>query len=45
MRTARPIWQFTDGVVSKDDIASTIRSEVDCMRSGFEIRRSQVFEN
>jgi hypothetical protein len=45
MRRYSPIWQFNYVVVPKDYVANTLRSENDCLRSGFEIRRSQVFEN
>ena len=45
MRTYSPIWQFNYVIVPKDYVANTLRSEADCLRSGFEIRRSQVFEN
>jgi len=45
MRTYSPIWQFNYVIVPKDYVANTLRSENDCLRSGFEIRRSQVFEN
>ena len=45
MRKYSPIWQFNYVIVPKDYVANTLRSENDCLRSGFEIRRSQVFEN
>lgn len=40
-----PIWQFNYVVVPSDYVANTLRSEDDCLRSGFPIRKSQVFEN
>jgi hypothetical protein len=40
-----PIWQFNYVVVPRDYQANTLRSEQDCLSSGYPIRRSQVFEN
>jgi hypothetical protein len=40
-----PIWQFNYVVVPADYVANTLRSEDDCLRSGFPIRKSRVFEN
>jgi hypothetical protein len=40
-----PIWQFNYVVVPRDYRANTLRSEGDCLASGYEIIRSQVFEN
>ncbi len=45
METYSPIWQFNYVVVPRDYVANTLRSEDDCLRSGFPIRKSQVFEN
>src|SRR5205814_8711261 len=39
------IWQFSYGIVPRDYVANTLRSERDCLRSGYQIRRSLVFEN
>lgn len=40
-----PIWQFNYVIVPQDYAANTLRSAGDCVRSGYEIRRSRVFEN
>lgn len=40
-----PIWQFNYVIVPRDYVANTLRSEGDCLRSGFPIRKSRVFEN
>ena len=40
-----PIWQFNYVIVPRDYVANTLRSERDCRESGYEIRRSRVFEN
>jgi hypothetical protein len=40
-----PLWQFNYVVVPRDYEANTLRSEGDCLRSGYEIRRSTVVEN
>jgi hypothetical protein len=40
-----PIWQFNYVIVPRDYRANTLRSERDCLASGYEIRRSQTFEN
>jgi len=45
MRKYSPIWQFNYVIVPKDYIPNSLRSERDCLRSGYEIRRSMVFEN
>ena len=45
MRKYSPIWQFNYVIVPRDYKANTIRSEADCLRSGYEIRQSLVFEN
>jgi len=45
MRNYSPIWQFNYVIVPKDYVPNTLRSEADCQRSGFEIRRSREFEN
>jgi hypothetical protein len=39
------IWQFNYVIVTRDYVPNTLRSERDCLRSGYEIRRSQDFEN
>ena len=39
------IWQFNYVIVPRDYVANTLRSERDCLRSGYEIKRSMVFEN
>ena len=45
MKKYSPIWQFNYVIVPRDYVANTLRSERDCLRSGYEIRRSRVFEN
>lgn len=45
MEQYSPIWQFNYVVVTRDYVANTLRSEDDCLRSGFPIRKSRVFEN
>jgi hypothetical protein len=45
MKKYSPIWQFNYVIVPRDYVPNTFRSERDCLRSGYEIRRSLVFEN
>lgn len=45
MEKYSPIWQFDYVVVPPDYTPNTLRSEADCLSSGFPIYRSQVFEN
>jgi hypothetical protein len=40
-----PIWQFSYVVVPRDYTANSLRSESDCLNSGYQILRSQDFEN
>ncbi len=40
-----PLWQFNYVLVPRDYEANTIRSEPDCLRSGFPIVKSTVVEN
>ncbi len=40
-----PIWQFDYVVVPRDYPPNTLRSERDCLTSGYPVHRSQVFEN
>ncbi len=40
-----PIWQFNYVIVPRDYAANTLRSEGDCLSSGYQIVRSQDFEN
>jgi hypothetical protein len=40
-----PIWQFNYVVVPRDYVPNTLRSEGDCLASGYQILRSQDFEN
>jgi hypothetical protein len=44
-RWPSPIWQFNYLIVPRDYIPNSPRSERDCLRSGYEIRKSLVFEN
>jgi hypothetical protein len=45
MKKYSPIWQFNYVIVPRDYKANTLRSEKDCLRSGYDIVRSMVFEN
>lgn len=45
MEKYSPIWQFDYVVVPPDYTPNTLRSEADCLASGFPIYRSQDFEN
>ena len=45
MKKYSPIWQFNYVIVPRDYEANTLRSEKDCLVSGYEIKRSAVFEN
>lgn len=45
MEKYSPIWQFNYVVVPPDYQTNTLRSENDCLRSGYPIQRSRVFEN
>jgi len=45
MRKYSPIWQFNYVIAPRDYVANTLRSERDCLRSGYEIRKSLDFEN
>jgi hypothetical protein len=40
-----PIWQFNYVVVPRDYRTQSLRSEADCLTSGYPILRSNVFEN
>ena len=40
-----PIWQFNYVIVPRDYKPNTLRSEEDCVRSGYPIKKSRVFEN
>ncbi len=40
-----PIWQFNYVIVPRDYVPNTLRSEQDCLASGYQILRSQDFEN
>ena len=45
MKKYSPIWQFNYVIVPRDYVANTLRSERDCLRGGYEIRKSLDFEN
>lgn len=45
MQKYDPIWQFNYVVVPADYKPNTLRSEQDCLASGYRILRRQVFEN
>ena len=40
-----PLWQFNYVVVPRDYEANTLRSEADCLESGYPIHKSTVVEN
>jgi len=40
-----PLWQFNYVIVPRDYVANTIRSEADCLNSGYPILKSTVVEN
>src|SRR6267378_5095010 len=45
MERYSPIWQFNYVVVPRDYVPNTLRSEGDCLNSGYPILKSQDFEN
>jgi hypothetical protein len=45
MEQYSPIWQFNYVVVPRDYEPQTLRSEADCLNSGYPILKSNVFEN
>ena len=45
MKKYSAIWQFNYVVVPRDHKANTLRSERDCLASGYPIHKSRVFEN
>jgi hypothetical protein len=45
MKKYSAIWQFNYVIVPRDYKPNTLRSEKDCLKSGYEIKRSHVFEN
>ena len=45
MEKYSPLWLFNYVIVPRDYVANTLRSEADCLSSGYEIRRSTVIEN
>ena len=45
MKKYSAIWQFNYVIVPRDYVANTLRSERDCLRSGYPIKKSTVFEN
>jgi hypothetical protein len=45
MERYSPIWQFNYVIVPSGYEPNTLRSERDCLASGYRIARSQVFEN
>jgi hypothetical protein len=40
-----PIWQFNYVVVPRDYQTNALRSEADCLSSGYQVIRSNDFEN
>jgi hypothetical protein len=45
MEKYSPLWQFNYVVVPRDYEPNTLRSEDDCLNSGYPIHRSTVVEN
>ena len=45
MKKYSPIWQFNYVIVPRDYVPNALRSERDCLASGYEIKQSRVFEN
>ncbi len=45
MEKYSPIWQFNYVVVPRDYVPNSLRSEEDCLKSGYPIIKSNVFEN
>ena len=45
MRGYSPIWQFNYVTVPRDYKANALRSEKDCLASGYPIKKSRIFEN
>jgi hypothetical protein len=45
MKKYSAIWQFNYVIVPRDYVTNTLRSERDCLRSGYPIKKSTVFEN
>ena len=45
MEKYSPLWQFNYVIVPRDYVPNTLRSEADCLRSGYPIRQSTVVEN
>jgi hypothetical protein len=40
-----PLWQFNYVIVPRDYESNTLRSEADCLKSGYPIKKSKVVEN
>lgn len=45
MRGYSPIWQFNYVIVPRSYKPNTLRSETDCLKSGYPIKKSRIFEN
>jgi hypothetical protein len=45
MEKYSPLWQFNYVVVPRDYKANTFKSEADCLKSGYPIKKSKVVEN
>ena len=45
MERYSPLWQFNYVVVPRDYAANTLRSEADCLNSGYPILKSTIVEN
>jgi len=45
MATYSPLWQFNYVIVPRDYTPNTLRSEADCLGSGYRIEKSTIVEN
>ncbi len=45
MEKYSPLWQFNYVIVPRDYVPNTLRSERDCLASGYPVRKSSVIEN
>ena len=45
MERYSPLWQFNYVIVPRDYVPNTLRSEADCLASGYPIRKSTIVEN
>ena len=45
MEQYSPLWQFNYVVVPRDYVSNTLRSEADCLGSGYPVEKSTIVEN